>query len=143
MKDYEKMLETVKAIQETFDSKEFTRNDYEERILYENGRKVYSSAVIFKNKRYTGNELDRDNYIVKVARTEDYIVKKKNGDKFVGTRYFYEVNDNFMNDLKKDLKNDIINLKMSIRFAEAEIATKQRNLVEKEKMLKVFEEIVK
>ena len=143
MKDYEKMLETVKAIQETFDSKEFTRNDYEERILYENGRKVYSSAVIFKNKRYTGNELDRDNYIVKVARTEDYIVKKKNGDKFVGTRYFYEVNDNFMNDLKKNLKNDIINLKMSIRFAEAEIATKQRNLVEKEKMLKVFEEIVK
>lgn len=143
MKDYEKMFETVKAIQETFGSKEFTRNDYEKQVQYENGCNVYCSAIVFKNKRYTGNELDRDKYIVKVARTEDYIVKKKNGDKVVGTRYFYEVNDNFMNDLKEDLKNDIMNLKMSIRYTEAEIANKQRNLAEKEEMLKIFEEIVK
>lgn len=144
MKDYNKMMETVKALRETFGTDEFTSKDYVNKIEKEN-YDVYCSAVVFKNRKNygRGNELERDKYMVKVARTEDFVAKGSNGKKYVATRYYYEVNDNFMEDLKKDLANEIEILKREIENANRVIEEKQKRIAEKEEMIKVFKEIMK
>ena len=145
MKDYNKMMETVKALREAFGTNEFTSRDYVDKIEKEN-YEVYCSTVVFKNGRNSykrGNELERDRYMVKVTRTEDFVAKDSNGKKYVGTRYYYEVNDNFMEDLKKDLAKEIDILKEEIENANRQIEAKQKRIAEKEEMIKVFKEIMK
>lgn len=145
MKDYEKMINTVKALQEAFGTNEFTSRDYVNKIEKEN-YEVYCSAVVFKNGRNSykrGNELERNGYMVKVTRTEDFVAKDSKGKKYVATRYYYEVNDNFMEDLKKDLAKEIDILKEEIESANRQIEAKQKRIAEKEEMIKVFKEIMK
>ena len=96
MKDYEKMINTVKALNEVFGDKEFTRKDYECKILR-------NACVLDDMELNCGDILGvatvldlNHSYIVRKVREEDFITKNSEGKKVVGTRYYYEVNSDFM-----------------------------------------------
>lgn len=135
MKDYSKMLTTVKAIQDKFNSAEFTRKDYVEKIMHDDSEIAYQCYC-------PSVALNRDYCMVKKVREEDYIVEDTWG-KHVGTRYFYEVNDKFLIDLHNMIKKDISDLETKIVKAEQEIAKIEERIKYKKAVLETFEALTK
>ena len=134
MKDYNMMLNTVKAIQENFGSAEFTRKDYEEKIA-----QTYPTRFDCYN---TGTALDLRHYIVKKTREEDYIYTDKyDGRKCVGTRWYYEVNQDFLDDLRKMLMNDVKGINESIAKTNRKIAELEKNIEYKRGLIKMLESL--
>ena len=134
MKDYEKMIKTVKALEETFGKKEFTAKDYAKSVCF-NSYEVYCTSKVCCDKA--------SNYMVKKVREEDFITKNGFGEKIVGTRYYYEVNDNFVNDLRKDLANEIKELNEQIKYMETQIRKIEKRISEKQELIATFERIQK
>ena len=139
MKDYEKMINTVKALNEVFGDKEFTRRDYECKILH-NTCVLDDMGLNCKDILGVATVLDLDNsYIVRKVREEDFITKNREGKKVVGTRYYYEVNSDFMKRLKQDLEKEIVDLKDSLNRAEKKKVALEENIARKKTMIAVFE----
>ena len=139
MKDYEKMINTVKALNEVFGNKEFTRKDYECKIL--------RNARVLDNMDMTSGDILgvatvlnlRNSYIVRKVREEDFITKNDEGKKVVGTRFYYEVNSEFMKDLKKDLEKEISNLRFNLLQAEKKKVALEESIAKKKTMIAIFE----
>lgn len=129
MRDYAKMIETVRVLREEFGNKEFTSNDYFAKTHSMND--VYCTAKV----------CNTNNYMVKKVREEDFIGKDNKGKKFIGTRYYYEVNDNFLNDMRKETKNDIETLKAEIENAYERIRSAEKRISEKQNLIAVLEQI--
>ena len=139
MKDYEKMINTVKALNEVFGDKEFTRRDYECKILR-------NACVLDDMELNCGDILGvatvldlNHSYIVRKVREEDFITKNSEGKKVVGTRFYYEVNSDFMKELKKDLEKEIADLKDSLDRAEKRKVALEESIARKKTMIAVFE----
>lgn len=134
MRDYNMMLNTVKAIQDNFGSAEFTRKDYEKKIA-----QTYPTRFDCYN---TGTALDLRHYIVKKTREEDYIYTDKyDGRKCVGTRWYYEVNQDFLADLRKMLMNDVKGINESIAKTNRKIAELEKNIEYKRGLIKMLESL--
>lgn len=134
MKDYNRMLNTVKAIQDTFGSAEFTRRDYE--------KKIAQSYPLSFDCYDTGTALNLRRYIVKKTREEDYIYTDKyDGRKCVGTRWYYEVNQDFLVDLRKMLLNDVEGINASIAKTNKKIAELEKNIEYKRNVIKMLESL--
>lgn len=136
MRDYTQMLNTVKAIQDKFGSAEFTRKDYQREI--DSKRNHYREDRIYGH----GTALDLDNGMVKKVREEDFIFKDDDGKKHVGVRYFYEVDDNFLENLRKMLQKDVRSCEVQIARAENEIAKIQERINYKKSLLQMFNELM-
>lgn len=136
MRDYTQMLNTVKAIQEKFGSAEFTRKDYQ--------REIDNKGNHYREDRIYGHStaLDLDNGMVKKTREEDFIYKDDNGRKHVGVRYFYEVNSDFLGNLRKMLQKDVRTCEVQIARAENEIAKMQERIDYKRNLLQMFNELM-
>lgn len=136
MRDYTQMLNTVKAIQDKFGSAEFTRKDYQ--------REIDSKGNHYREDRIYGHStaLDLDNGMVKKVREEDFIFKDDDGKKHVGVRYFYEVDDNFLGNLRKMLQKDVRSCEVQIARAENEIAKMQERIDYKKNLLQMFNELM-
>lgn len=136
MRDYTQMLNTVKAIQDKFGSAEFTRRDYQREI--DNKGNHYREDRIYGH----GTALDYHNGIVKKTREEDFIFKDDNGRKHVGVRFFYEVDSNFLENLRKMLQNDVRSCEVQIARAENEIAKMQERIDYKKNLIQMFNELM-
>ena len=136
MRDYTQMLNTVKAIQEKFGSAEFTRRDYQ--------REIDAKGNHYREDRIYGHgtALDYHNGMVKKTREEDYIFKDDNGRKHVGVRFFYEIDSNFLENLRKMLQNDVRACEVQIARAENEIAKMQERIDYKKNLLQMFNELM-
>lgn len=132
MKDYAKMIETVRAIQETFGSSEFTRKEYVTNIEKKN-LDAYSANTALSDERF----------VVKKTREEDYIVKTADGKKVIGTRYFYEVNQNFIDALKEDLAKEANDIEDQMVKLSAQIAKLQQKKEKKQAMLDMLSKLCK
>jgi hypothetical protein len=134
MRDYNKMINTVKAIQDTFGSAEFTRKDYE--------KKVAQTYPISSNCYDTGTALDLRHYVVKKTREEDYVyTDKKDGRKCVGTRWYYEVNREFLADLCRMLKSDVKEITESIEKTNRKIEKLESDIEYKQGVIKMLESL--
>ena len=132
MKDYTKMINTVNAIQQAFGSKEFSACDYRREIGSENDCYCVSRVCNDNAK----------NIMVKKVREEDFITHDKHGKKIVATRYFYEVNTDFVKELKNSLRKDIERLYNDIETINRQIQEKKQRIEEKEELLAAFEAII-
>lgn len=138
MRDYTQMLNTVKAIQDKFGSAEFTRRDYKREI------EDKGTHLAIRNDRIygSGTALDLDNGMVKKVREEDFIFKDDDGRKHVGVRYFYEVDSNFLGNLRKMLQKDVRACEVQIARAENEIAKMQERIDYKKNLIQMFNELM-
>jgi len=133
MKDYAKMINTVNAIQKAFGSKEFTAHDYK-RALGSNIDCYCTSKVC---------NTDPKNIMVKKVREEDFIaVRKVSGKKVVATRYFYEVNTDFIKQLKESLCKEVEEMYGDIQVIKNQIAEKEKRIRAKKEQIEVFEAIL-
>jgi len=132
MKDYTKMINTVNAIQQAFGSKEFSACDYRREISSENDCYCVSKVCNDNAK----------NIMVKKVREEDFIARDKHGKKIVATRYFYEVNADFINELKNSLRKEVERLYNDIETINRQIQEKEQRIKEKEELLATFETII-
>lgn len=138
MRDYTQMLNTVKAIQDKFGSAEFTRKDYKREIESKGTQYCKSRDRIYGN----GTALNLDNGMVKKTREEDFIYKDDNGKKHVGVRYFYEVDNNFLGNLRKMLQKDVHSCEIQIARAENEIDKMRERINYKMGLLQMFNELM-
>lgn len=132
MKDYAKMINTVNAIQQAFGSKEFCARDYQQKLGSE-GNCYCASRVCNTN---------RENIMVKKVREEDFITRDDYGRKIVGTRYFYEINTDFIKQLKNSLCKEVDGLYDDIQTIKRQIEEKEKRIAEKKKQIEVFEAIL-
>ena len=138
MRDYTQMINTVKAIQDKFGSAEFTRRDYKREIEDKGTQYCKSADRIYGN----GTALDYHNGMVKKTREEDFIFKDDNGRKRVGVRFFYEVDSNFLDNLRKMLERDVRACEVQIARAENEIAKMQERIDYKKNLIQMFNELM-
>lgn len=132
MKDYAKMINTVNAIQKAFGSKEFSARDYQREIGSE-GDCYCASKVCNTN---------RENIMVKKVREEDFITRDERGKKIVGTRYFYEVNTDFIKQLKDSLYKEVEGMYDDIQVIKNQIAEKEKRIEAKKEQIELFEAIL-
>lgn len=133
MKDYEKMINTVNAIQKAFGSKEFSAHDY---------KKALGSDIDCYCTSKVCNA-DPKNIMVKKVREEDFIaVRKASGKKVVATRYFYEVNTDFIKQLKDSMYKDVEGMYEDIQNIKRQIAEKEKRIKAKREQIEAFEAIL-
>lgn len=132
MKDYEKMINTVNAIQKAFGASEFCARDYQREL----GSKTncYCASKVCN--------ASTENIMVKKVREEDFITRDDYGRKIVGTRYFYEVNTDFIKQLKDSLYKEVDGLYEDIESIKSQIKQKERRIAEKKEQIKLFETII-
>jgi len=132
MKDYEKMINTVNAIQKAFGANEFCARDYQQKLGSEDN--CYCASKVCNT--------NRENIMVKKVREEDFITRDDYGKKIVGTRYFYEVNTDFIKQLKDSLYKEVDGLYDDIQTIKRQIEEKEKRIAEKKKQIEVFEAIL-
>lgn len=132
MKDYAKMINTVNAIQKAFGSKEFSARDYQQKL----GSKIdcYCASKVCNT--------NRENIMVKKVREEDFITRDERGKKIVGTRYFYEVNTDFIKQLKDSLYKEVEEMYGDIQVIKNQIAEKEKRIEAKKEQIELFEAIL-
>lgn len=132
MKDYEKMINTVNAIQKAFGANEFCARDYQRTLGSETN--CYCASKVCNT--------NRENIMVKKVREEDFITRDDYGRKIVGTRYFYEINTDFIKQLKNSLCKEVDGLYDDIQTIKRQIEEKEKRIAEKKKQIEVFEAIL-
>ena len=132
MKDYAKMINTVNAIQKAFGSKEFSAHDYKKALGSECD--CYCASKVCNT--------NRENIMVKKVREEDFITRDDYGRKIVGTRYFYEINTDFIKQLKDSLYKEVEGMHEDIQTIKRQIVEKEKRIKAKQEQIEAFEAIL-
>lgn len=142
MKDYAKAISTIKALNETFGSEEFTRKDYEN-LLKSHVTKYYESPFFGK----TNKPMEYDIYsaghaltlgskyncpIVKVVRREDVWHKVDDDTKKRSMRFYYQID-------KKAIKKFLVKMEWDAKDTELLVRGK---IQDKEAVMRKDERII-
>lgn len=135
MTDYNKALNTIKAIADTFGSSEFTRRDYEE-MKKDHVTKTYVSPTFGETNKplaydvYSSSRaLDLDDRpLVKKVREEEVWVKTDDSTKKKAKRYYYQIDtDALTRTIKWMLKNAQRELKYAQGKREERVEIMERD----------------
>ena len=148
MKDYAKAISTIKALNEAFGSKEFTRKDYNE-MMKNHVTKYYESPFFDKTNKpieydiYSAGHaltLDSKYKIVKVVRTEDVWYKVDDDTKKRSIRFYYQIDKKaikkFLVKTERDAKDTELLVRGKIQDKEAVMRKDERIINSREEEIK-------